>query len=611
MIEMNKEQQDAIEFYEGACNVIAAAGSGKSTVIVNRVAKLINEHGVQPYNILVVTFGKGAIESLRERLTRLVPDRVDDINIETFHSLCWKIVRKFDVRKYDVIQADWEKVKVIEEAMKQNGIFQPSGWEVSEMARYISVQKNHLAKPDVEVKEGRIYETYDRINERDRKIDFDDMLVKCYELLSSYEPALDHCRSLYKFILADEMQDTNTAQYEILKLIGTGTGNVFVVDDPLQNIYEWRGSDNQYVMEFDQDWSGARTINMNTNYRSTHDIVEFANKFASHLPESNHKHYVASVSARGHGTAPTHRRYVTVDNEAGGVASEVEKLIKSGYAARDIAIIARINAGLQPFEVALRTIGIPCSTIGGMSFAERKETKTVTAYLRLMEDHGDNEAFEYIFNKPNRYLGKVFLESVKRVATKRRVSYYEAAICVAESQPRYARGVRSLCSVIEKYDKKDSVRVSTVIKRIRSSLNLDSFFSRDLCSDDEDSCENLDYIYSISKQFKTVAAFIDHVNAMAKGDRKNGVNLMTVHRSKGLEFPVVFVVCVNNGIFPHKRSKNIDEEMRLMYVAITRAEDVLYITSSDGRKASDHESEFIPMLFRKEGRRCESKQRRS
>lgn len=611
MVEMNKEQLEAIEFYEGACNVIAAAGSGKSTVIINRVAKLINEHGVQPYNILVVTFGKGAIESLRERLTRIVPDCVEDINIETFHSLCWKIIRKFDAHRYDVIQADWEKVKVIEEAMKQNGIFQPSGWEVSEMARYISVQKNHLVQPDTGTKEGRIYEAYDRINARNRKVDFDDMLVKCYELLSSYKPALDHFRSLYRFILADEMQDTNTAQYEILKLIGAGTGNVFVVDDPLQNIYEWRGSDNKYVMEFDQDWSGAKTINMNTNYRSTYNIVEFANKFASYLPESNHKHYVPSVSARGIGTVPTHRRYAAVGNETGGVASEVDKLIKSGYAARDIAIIARTNAGLQPFEVALRTIGIPCSTVGGMSFAERKETKTVTAYLRLMKDHGDNEAFEYIFNKPNRYLGKVFLESVKKVAAKRRVPYYEAAIFVAESQPRYTKGVRSLCSVIEKYDKNDSVRVSTVIKRLRNSLSLDSFFSKDLCGDDDDSCENLDYIYSISKQFKTVAAFIDHVNTMAKGDKKNGVNLMTAHKAKGLEFPIVFVVSVNSGVFPHKKSKNIGEEMRLMYVAITRAEDVLYITSSDGRKASDNESEFIPMLFRKGAKRCASKQGRN
>ena len=308
---LSKVQQEAVDFYTGCCNVIASAGSGKTRVLVNRIVSLINDHDVEPTNILAITFSKKAKENMMKRLKEMIPEYASRINIETFHSFGYRIIRKFNKDEFEILDQDWKKVKIIEEVIQHTfGEKEPDGQEIADVLSFISIQKNQMKKPDKTTRYGKIYSQYEKYKSAHNQLDFDDMLVKCYEILSSNEKGLAYCQEQYQFILADEMQDTNAVQYEILRLIGSKYKNVFVVDDPLQNIFMWRGSDNKYVLGFDQDWPEAKIIHLNKNYRSSQDIVEAANLFARCIPESKHPHYVESISDKGKFEKPVYERYL-------------------------------------------------------------------------------------------------------------------------------------------------------------------------------------------------------------------------------------------------------------------------------------------------------------
>ena len=418
-MELSKVQQEAVDFYRGCCNVIASAGSGKTRVLVNRIVKLIEEYDVEPGKILAITFSKKAKENMIERLTKMIPEYVNFINIETFHSFGYRIVRQFTREQFEILDADWKKVKIIEEIMQSvYRTKEVDGEEVAEILHYISVQKNQMKKPDTREKFGKFYKKYEDYKSAHNQLDFDDMLTKCYEILVSNEKGLAYCQDKYQFILADEMQDTNAVQYEILKLIGAKHKNVFVVDDPLQNIFQWRGSDNRFVLEFDQEWPDAKTIQLNKNYRSSLNIVRAANHFAEYIPESGHVHYVESVADKGEFEEPHYDRFTDETTEAAEISKRVKELVEAGYRYNDIAVLTRTNAQLQYFETALYRSEIPYTVVDGLSFSDRKEIKIVLSYLRLVCDINDDEAFEYIYNRPNRFLGSQFLQEVKRAARK-------------------------------------------------------------------------------------------------------------------------------------------------------------------------------------------------
>jgi len=599
-MELSKVQQEAVDFYRGCCNVIASAGSGKTRVLVNRIVKLIEEYDVEPGKILAITFSKKAKENMIERLTKMIPEYVNFINIETFHSFGYRIVRQFTREQFEILDADWKKVKIIEEIMQSvYRTKEVDGEEVAEILHYISVQKNQMKKPDTREKFGKFYKKYEDYKSAHNQLDFDDMLTKCYEILVSNEKGLAYCQDKYQFILADEMQDTNAVQYEILKLIGAKHKNVFVVDDPLQNIFQWRGSDNRFVLEFDQEWPDAKTIQLNKNYRSSLNIVRAANHFAEYIPESGHIHYVESVADKGEFEEPHYDRFTDETTEAAEISKRVKELVDAGYHYNDIAVLTRTNAQLQYFETALYRSEIPYTVVDGLSFSDRKEIKIVLSYLRLVCDINDDEAFEYIYNRPNRFLGSQFLQEVKRAARKEKISLFCAMSRVIKTNWRY-KSANSIYGTVKQLSGNHYKTVADMIADLREILDLDSYVSKDLSENDDSKVENLNTLQSMASNYKDIKRFVSFMMKFAKEKKidPNSVQLMTIHKSKGLEFPIVFVAGVNQGILPHGKNQNPDEEKRLMYVAITRAEKVLYVSSTQRYNGKEmDESDFISFLF--------------
>lgn len=600
-MDLSPVQQEAVDFYTGCCNVVASAGSGKTRVLVNRIVNLIEKYDVEPVKILAITFSKKAKENMLERLKKMIPEYVNYINVETFHSFGYRIIRKFNNDTFEILDQDWKKVKIIEEIMQTK--FREKdvdGREIAEVLSFISVQKNQMKEPNTKDRFGKIYKYYEQYKEKNKMLDFDDMLSKCYQILSTNEKGLAYCQEQYQFILADEMQDTNAVQYEILRLIGKKYKNIFVVDDPLQNIFMWRGSDNKYVLDFDHDWPDVKIIHLNKNYRSSKDIIEAANHFALCIPESKHPHYVESIADKDRFEEPHYQRFSSEVGESEGIALQIKKYAEDGYDYKDIAILARTNAQLQNFETALYRNDIPYTIIDGLSFVDRKEIKIVLCYLRLVNDMNDDAAFEYIYNRPNRWLGSSFLQEVKRVARKEKMSLYCAMFKVSKGNWKYKSAVNNIHGIIKKLSIESYHNVGEIIKELREYLNLDSYVSKDLSDADDSRVENVNSLERMAADYKDVGRFLAFVKKFSKEKKKdsNAVQLMTIHKSKGLEFPIVFVVGVNQGILPHEKNENQNEEKRLMYVAMTRAEKILNISSTakyGGRDAK--ESEFIANIF--------------
>ena len=615
-MELSKVQQEAVDFYRGCCNVIASAGSGKTRVLVNRIVKLIEEYDVEPGKILAITFSKKAKENMIERLTKMIPEYVNFINIETFHSFGYRIVRQFTREQFEILDADWKKVKIIEEIMQSvYRTKEVDGEEVAEILHYISVQKNQMKKPDTREKFGKFYKKYEDYKSAHNQLDFDDMLTKCYEILVSNEKGLAYCQDKYQFILADEMQDTNAVQYEILKLIGAKYKNVFVVDDPLQNIFQWRGSDNRFVLEFDQEWPDAKTIQLNKNYRSSLNIVRAANHFAEYIPESGHVHYVESVADKGEFEEPHYDRFIDETTEAAEISKRVKELVDAGYHYNDIAVLTRTNAQLQYFETALYRSEIPYTVVDGLSFSDRKEIKIVLSYLRLVCDINDDEAFEYIYNRPNRFLGSQFLQEVKRAARKEKISLFCAMSRVIKTNWRY-KSANSIYGTVKQLSGNHYKTVADMIADLREILDLDSYVSKDLSENDDSKVENLNTLQSMASNYKDVKRFVSFMMKFAKEKKTdpNSVQLMTIHKSKGLEFPIVFVDSLGNvprksykdilnkieGRYYHRETFEPYDEMklfdfwRLYYTAFSRAQDLLVLTCNEDKKTP---SKYIKEVY--------------
>lgn len=606
-LEFNENQKQAIEFYKGCCNVIASAGSGKTGVLVHRIKNLVINHDVDANKILAITFSKKAKENMMERLEKLMPDYFKYLHIETFHSFGYSIVRRFNRMSYKILDADWKKNKIISDIYKDIlRIDKINGNKLAECISYISMQKNHLQFP---IKNSpnefeKVYYKYEKYKKDNHCLDFDDMLTMAYEILRDNEKALAHCQKQYEFILADEMQDTNTAQYEIIRLIAEKNQNVFFVDDPLQNIFMWRGSDNKYVLDFDNEWeNNPTTINLNRNYRSSQNIVQLANKFALTIPESQHKYYIESEANKSNFKPPIYHVYPNERIEADKIALKIKDFIgNEEYKYQDIAILARTNAQLINFESAMHKHSIPYLIVDGISFVDRKEIKIVLSYLKLACNMSDDKAFSYIYNKPNRYLGKQFLDDTKKIVIRENISLFYAMHSAAERNPKYSSSVRELSDIINYLHKMKFNTVKDQIEYIRNRLNLDEYVSGEVSDDNNsyDKIDNLNTLQDIAEDYVSTNEFVDYMSKLVVENKENdnAVKLMTIHKSKGLEYPVVFIVGVNENILPHHRNENLNEERRLMYVAITRAEKELFISSTEQYgKNKTNPSLFIKELF--------------
>ena len=426
------------------------------------------------------------------------------------------------------------------------------------------------------------------------------MLLESYNILNTNQDILDKYVSRFRFILIDETQDMNHAQNEIIKLLGKPNNNVFIVNDPLQNIYNWRGSDNKYVLKFHKDWDNVTVINLDTNYRSAKDIVVMSNKFASTIEVSKHEFYVESHTDAPYYKTPMLFTYKDEFDEADNIADQINNFISAEqYSFKDFCVLARTNAQLQTFETSFYNKNIAYEIVDGNSFIERVEIKIVLSYLRLANDVYDNESFEYIYYRPNRWLGKAFLEECKKAGDKSLFNSMEKAV---RSNPRFRDGVEELKWIIGLLKKRTWDSVGEQIKCLRKNLDIDGYISKDIQGDGNESekVENINSLEKIATRFKTLDDFLEYINKLSikKNTDNNYVKLSTIHKSKGLEFPVVFLTGLNDTLLPHHRSDNIEEEKRLAYVAMTRAEKELYCSYVEIYQDKQLEpSPFIKNMF--------------
>jgi len=621
MKNFNNNQLKAINHYKGNCCVMASAGSGKSAIIVYRIVNLITEHKVSPDNILAITFSKKAAINLQDRLKTLLPKVYKDISISTFHALGYKILS--NVNSNINLIKDWDKKKILTNIIiKELGLEnKETDVQYDKILDYISCQKNNLINIEdnpIELKNmpyvlkimQQIYQKYEKHKHFENKIDFDDMIIKSYNLLRTNNKIKKMYQDKFKFILADEQQDTNFGQFEILKILNAPNNNLFVTGDILQCIYNWRNADNKYLMDFYKEYEDTKIINLNINYRSTDDIVKISNNLMINTPETSHKYYVESQSNKEKHMPPVFSCYINEFVEASNITKKIIELHEENVMYKDIAILTRTNYQIQAFEDALFKNNIPYNTDGN-SFYEFKEIQDMINYLLLVNDTNNDEAFTKIYNRPNRYLGNVFFEEVSTYAERKNISYFKSMNSFSRcNEWRYIKGINEINHIItiikNKISCKDEYTVGELIMIIRKQLGYDKFISTDSIENKDNNknekIENLDTLVEMASKFNSIDKFIEEVNeriGFSKDTKeKDKVNIMTIFKSKGLEWSIVFVVGVNNGILPHKRSNNIREELRILYVGLTRAENELYVSSTEFYNKTKMEvSPFIHKIF--------------
>lgn len=590
---LNENQIKAINKDNGNVAVIATAGSGKTTVIINRIKRLITECGVTPENILAVTFSKKAKENIQNKL----PDECCGVNVETFHSVALKIVQDYAHGTYELWVKSWEKEKCLFDICKRLGLCAvKEDMPYNDLLKFIATQKTNMRKSDNLIYDNDlpftnsnmkiVYDEYEEYKERHAYIEFDDLLNMTCEIFEESPETLEKYQNIYTYILADEFQDVSLNQALFLKYLSAKNNNLFVVGDGCQAIYQFRGGISKYLLDFDTKWAGADTINLNTNYRCSKDIVTTANELAKYLPESKNKHYVEAIANKKANSKPIYIECNTASDESNIVAEEISKLVTGGKKYEDIAVLARTNAQLQYFESEFAKRKIPYLTYSDTSFIEKSEIKLIISYIKLAFDTKTDSAFAFCYNKPNRWLNKAFFDEVSTLAKKKHCSLYDAMFMIDRRNWRFKNGIDEIYETVNKMQNKRFTNMGEIVHMLRKDLNIDDFVSRGKLSDDgryAEQIENLDTFEDTCKQFKTYTELksylLDIQNSGIQTD-DNKVSLMTIHKSKGLEFPVVFLVGCSEGLLPHSKATDIDDEMRLMYVGITRAMDELYLTSN-------------------------------
>ena len=590
---LNENQIKAINKDNGNVAVIATAGSGKTTVIINRIKRLITECGVTPENILAVTFSKKAKENIQNKL----PDECCGVNVETFHSVALKIVQDYAHGTYELWVKSWEKEKCLFDICKGLGLCAvKEDMPYNDLLKFIATQKTNMRKSDNLIYDidlpftnsnmKIIYDEYEEYKEHHAYIEFDDLLNMACEIFEESPETLEKYQNIYTYILADEFQDVSLNQALFLKYLSAKNNNLFVVGDGCQAIYQFRGGVSKYLLDFDTEWAGADTINLNTNYRCSKDIVTTANELAKYLPESKNKHYVEAIADKEANSKPVYIECKTASEESNIVADEISKLIANGKKYEDIAVLARTNAQLQYFESEFAKRKIPYLTYSDTSFIEKTEIKLIISYIKLAFDTKTDSAFTFCYNKPNRWLNKAFFDEVSVLAKKKCCSLYDAMFMIDRRNWRFKNGIDEIYETVNKMQNKRFANMGEIVHMLRRDLNIDDFVSRGKLNDDgryAEQIENLDTFEDTCKQFKTYTELksylLDIQNSGTQTDDKK-VSLMTIHKSKGLEFPVVFLVGCSEGLLPHSKATDIDDEMRLMYVGITRAMDKLYLTSN-------------------------------
>ncbi len=625
LTDLNPPQQEAVQHGDGPLLILAGAGSGKTRVITRRIAYLIARRGVQPWQILAVTFTNKAADEMRKRVEQLLGARGLTVALGTFHSTCVRILRKWHAelgfRHSFVIYDDADQLSLIKDCLKGQNLSERVLSPRAVAAR-ISRAKNEMVTPGeyagmandfTEERTAKIYSLYQERLRTSHAVDFDDLLMLTVLLFRDRPHVLEYYQSLWRYVLVDEYQDTNHAQYQIVNFLSRRHGNLCVVGDDDQSIYRWRGADLNNILDFERDHPGCRVIKLEQNYRSTQNILDAAGEVVAHNVGRKGK-TLWTENPDGDAITVYHAR--DEQAEADFVAQRIRDLSgDQGHSLDDFAVFYRTNAQSRVLEDALRRDLTPYVIVGGLRFYERKEVKDLVAYLRLVANPDDAQSFKRIVNVPARGIGAATVEKLEGLAQTERVSLWEACKRIADRKilgPKVLKGLAELVGLIERMRAK--VGVLTVPELIVELLDTTGYLA-DLKNEGtieaESRMENLQELVSAAREFmersedRSLQAFLDSVALIADIDEMSegagAVTLMTLHSAKGLEFPVVFITGMEEGVFPHARALSdddeLEEERRLCYVGMTRARQQLFLTSALSRRLYNNDSYNLPSRF--------------
>lgn len=625
--ELNDAQREAVTAPAGPTLVIAGAGSGKTRVLVHRAAWLIDVERVSPHSLLAVTFTNKAAAQMRGRIESLLGLPVGHLWIGTFHGLAHRLLRRHWreaklPQGFQIIDAD-DQQRIIKRLLRNSGN-DDDRYTPREIQYFVNRQKDQGLRPE-HLDDGgdpndrqmiALYAAYEAVCERGGLVDFAELLLRAHELWRDNAELLDHYRQRFRQILVDEFQDTNAIQYAWLRLLAGSTGVPFAVGDDDQSIYRWRGARVEHIHRFQRDFPGTRVVKLEQNYRSTGTILSAANAVIAH----NGARLGKNLWTEGAAGEPI-RLYAAYNerDEAEFIAARLRDWSDQGNARQDAAILYRSNAQSRVLEEALINARIPYRVYGGLRFFERQEIKDALAYLRLVRNHDDDASFERIVNRPTRGIGARTVEQMRDHARANACPLWQAAGALTRDglAGRTARAVLAFMTLIEQLGRetRDLPLEDTVDAAIAMS-GLIAFYEKEKGDKGATRVENLEELVSAAKSFEPdpaaemspVDEFLAHA-ALEAGEGQSDsqddyVQLMTLHSAKGLEFPLVFLAGMEDGLFPHQRSatdpEGLEEERRLCYVGLTRAMRTLYISHAEQRRLHGSDSFSLPSRFIRE-----------
>ncbi|WP_409291251.1 DNA helicase PcrA [Peribacillus sp. SCS-37] len=610
---LNDKQQEAVKCTDGPLLIMAGAGSGKTRVLTHRIAYLMVEKQVAPWSILAITFTNKAAREMKERIKGILGGASEDIWISTFHSMCVRILRR-DIdrigynRNFTILDTT-DQQSVIKQILKDKNL-DPKKFDYRAILGSISSAKNELIDAEeyasmsggyFEQTVAEVYTEYQKRLRKNQALDFDDLIMKTILLFTRVPEVLEFYQRKFQYIHVDEYQDTNRAQYMLVKLMAARFKNLCVVGDSDQSIYRWRGADIANILSFEKDYPNAEVILLEQNYRSTKRILRAANEVISKNANRKPKNL---WTENLEGNKILYYRADSEQGEAQFVAGKINEMTAGGRKLSEIAILYRTNAQSRVMEEVLLKSNIQYSIVGGIKFYDRKEIKDILAYLRLISNPDDDISLRRVINVPKRGIGSTSLDKIANFAAMNDTSIMAAldSIELIGVSPKITKAAAGFRDLINSYSQmQEYLSVTELVEQVLEKSGYREMLEAERTIESQSRLENIDEFLSVTKSFeessddKSLVAFLTDLALVADIDAldedgeapADSVVLMTLHAAKGLEFPVVFLMGLEEGVFPHSRSlmeeEEMEEERRLAYVGITRAENELYMTNAQMR----------------------------
>ena len=612
---MNDRQAEAVQTTEGPLLIMAGAGSGKTRVLTHRIAYLIDEKMVNPWNILAITFTNKAAREMRERAEKLKTEAQDCL-IATFHSMCVRILRREADhigynRNFTIV--DPGEQRTLMKRILKNLNLDPKKWNERAILGSISNAKNdlidevayaNLADDMYTEIVAKCYTAYQKELRQSEAMDFDDLIMLTLRLFDQNPDVLTYYQQRYQYIHVDEYQDTNHAQYQLVKLLASRFKNICVVGDADQSIYGWRGADMQNILDFEKDYPEAKVVPLEENYRSTKTILQAANEVIRNNRNRRPKNL---WTQNEDGEEIVYYRANDEQDEALFVARTIDQLSREGYSHKDFAVLYRTNAQSRTVEEALLKSNIPYTMVGGTKFYSRKEIRDVISYLNLIANPSDNISYERVVNEPKRGVGPGTVEKIRDFASSQEMSLLDASanILLSPVKGKAAQAVYEFANILlDLRECLDDYTVTELVEAVLEKTGYAAVLAAQATLESQARIENIEEFLSVTKNFDEspdnpadesgldkLSRFLNDLALIADTDdgdtESSEVTLMTLHAAKGLEFPVVFLVGMEENVFPLSRASEdedeLEEERRLAYVGITRAEKILYMTNANSR----------------------------